>query len=113
NPSYALAHRMLGIILSHMRVGEESLLAAKRARELDPLSPSHQALSSQIAFAARDFPLAAQFAQQAIAIDPEFWIGHMQLGQTYEQLGKPDLALHALNNAGRFSGGNSKTIALR
>lgn len=113
NPSYALAHRMLGITLSRMRIREESLAAARRARQLDPLNPSHQALSSQIAFTARDFSLAVQFAQQAIAIDPEFWIGHFQLGQVYEQLGKVDLALHALNNAGRLSGGNSKTFAYR
>jgi len=113
NPSYALSHRMLGIVLSHMRARKESLVAAKRARELDPLNPAHQALSSQITFAAGDFPLAADFAQQAIAIDPEFWIGYMQLGQAYEQLGEPDLALQALNNATRFSGGNSKTLALR
>lgn len=113
NPSYALAHRMLGITLSHMGVREESLAAARRARELDPLNPSHQALSAQIAFTARDFSLAVQFAQQAIAIDPEFWVGHFQLGQVYEQLGKTELAVHALNNAGRLSGGNSKAIAYR
>jgi len=51
--------------------------------------------------------------QQAITIDPEFWIGYIQLAQVYEQLGKADLALRALNNAGRFSSGNSKAIALR
>ncbi len=113
NRSYALAHRMLGIILSHRGAGEESLLAAKKAREIDPLNAAHQALSAQVAFAARDFQLATDFSQQAIAVDPEFWIGHMQLGQAYEQLGRPEQALQALNEAARFSGGNSKPIALR
>lgn len=114
NPSYALAHRMLGIVLSEdIRAREESLTAARRARELDPLNPSHQALSSQIAFAVRDFPLAVQFAKQAIAIDPEFWIGHLQLGQVLEQLGDTELALRALNKANQFSGGNSKALAYR
>jgi TolB-like protein/Flp pilus assembly protein TadD len=113
NPSYALAHRMLGIVLSHLGRKEESLSAAKRARELDPLNVTHHALSSQIAFAARDYSAAVEFARQAIAIDPEFWIGYMQLGQAYEQLDNTDLALDALTQAGRLSGGNSKTMAVR
>jgi Flp pilus assembly protein TadD len=46
-------------------------------------------------------------------VDPEFWIGHFQLAQAYEQLGESELALEALNKAGRFSGGNSKAVSLR
>ena len=37
----------------------------------------------------------------------------MQLGQAYEQTGETDLALEALTDAARFSGGNSKAISLR
>jgi len=113
NPSYALAHRMLGIVLAHLLRAEESIAAAKRARELDPLNASHRALSAQIAFTARDFPAAVELAKQAIAIDPEFWVGHFQLGQAYEQLDKGEPALEALNHAGRLSNGNSKSIAIR
>jgi TolB-like protein/Flp pilus assembly protein TadD len=113
NPSYALAHRMLGIVLSHSGRKEEAGPAAKRARELDPLNVTHRALSAQIAFAARDYSTAVQFAQQAVAIDPEFWISYFQLAQAHEQLGNTDLALEALVNAARLSGGNSKTMALR
>jgi len=113
NPSYALAHRMLGIVLSHLGRRGESLDAVKRARELDPLNVAHHALSSQIAFVARDYPAAIQFARQAIAIDPAFWISYMQLGQAYEQAGNADLAVEVLTQAGRLSGGNSKTLALR
>jgi TolB-like protein len=113
NPSYALGHRMLGIVLSHLCRHDEALGAVKRGRELDPLNASHRALSAQIAFGARKYSAAAEFAQQAIAIDPEFWIGQMQLGQAHEQLGDTDIALEALVNAARLSGGNSKAIALR
>jgi tetratricopeptide (TPR) repeat protein len=83
------------------------------ARELDPLNVANRALSAQIAFAGRDYSNAVQLAEQAIAIDPEFWIGYLQLGQAHEQLGNTDLALEALVNAARLSGGNSKTMALR
>ena len=37
----------------------------------------------------------------------------MQLAQAYDQLGETELALAALADAARFSGGNSKTASLR
>jgi TolB-like protein/Flp pilus assembly protein TadD len=113
DPSYSMAHRLLGIVLAQMERPEEARSASRRARELDPLSAAEHALSAQVAFAARDFSAAAQFAQQAISIDPEFWVGYFQLAQAHEQLGNADLAFDALNTAGRFSGGNSKPTALR
>ena len=85
--SYPLPYRMLGILYSHVGRVQESLEAMRRARELDPLLPVHHALSAQVAFAARDFPLAAQFARQSLVIDPEFWVGHWQLAQASVELG--------------------------
>ncbi|MEO8726353.1 MAG: winged helix-turn-helix domain-containing protein [Acidobacteriaceae bacterium] len=113
DPSYAFAHRMLGVTLSHMRRHEEAASAMRRARELDPLYAMHHALSSQLAFAGRRYSEALQFARQAIVVDPEFWIGYMQLAQVCVQLGDDDLAMDALNRAGRTSGGNTKIISLR
>jgi DNA-binding winged helix-turn-helix (wHTH) protein/tetratricopeptide (TPR) repeat protein len=113
DPHYPLAHRLLGIVLAHMRRAEEAAQAIRRARELDPLQAGHHALSSQIAFMARDYAGALQFARDAITIDPEFWIGHMQLGQVLEQLGEPQKTLDTLHHASRLSGGNSKPLSLR
>jgi tetratricopeptide (TPR) repeat protein len=113
DPNYPLAHRLLGIVLAHMQRYEEAEHSIGRARELDPLVAGHHALSSQVAFMGRKYDAALQFARQAITIDPEFWIGHMQLGQSYEQLGEFQLALDALNDAVRLSGGNSKALGLR
>jgi TolB-like protein len=115
NPSYALAHRMLGICLSHMdlKARKEALQAAQRARELDPLNVTYQALSSQIAFAAGDHAAAEEHARRAIELDPEFWIGYMQFGQVLEQLGEAERAIEALETAARFSSGNSKPVSLR
>ncbi|MGB8662053.1 MAG: winged helix-turn-helix domain-containing protein [Candidatus Acidiferrum sp.] len=113
DPSYPLPHRMLGIAFAHAGRREEARPAMRRARELDPLLAVHQALSSQVAFACRDYSEAVQFARQAIAVDPEFWVGHLQLAQVLEQLGQFEQALDALSNAGRFSGGNSKVVSLR
>ena len=113
NPSYSLAYRLLGIVLSHLQRHEESLRSLGRARQLDPLLAGNHALSAQVAFAARDFATAADFARQSIAIDPEFWIGYMQLGQALEQMGQNEPALDVLNLAARLSGGNSKALSLR
>jgi hypothetical protein len=46
-------------------------------------------------------------------IHPDFWVGYMQLAQAYEQLALNELAFDALRAAWRFSGGNSKVLALR
>ena len=85
----------------------------RRARELDPLEPMTHAMSSQVAFQARDYAAAVEHARQAIVVDPEFWIGYMQKGQAYEQIGQTDLALEAFSQAARFSRGNSKAISIR
>jgi tetratricopeptide (TPR) repeat protein len=113
DPGYALAHRMAGICLSHMGKKEDALSAIQRARELDPLQASHHALSAQVAFNARDYSEALRFARQATVLDPEFWIGYMQLAQAYERLGQTELALDVFNTAARLCGGNSKTLSCR
>jgi tetratricopeptide (TPR) repeat protein len=84
----------------------------RRGRELDPLNPLSYALSSQVAFQARNYEAALQYADRAIALDQEFWIGHQMRGQALEQLGHDDLALKALATAARLSGQNSKPISL-
>jgi TolB-like protein/DNA-binding winged helix-turn-helix (wHTH) protein/Flp pilus assembly protein TadD len=113
DPSNAAAHRTLGHALSQMRRDVEAKAAMLRARELEPLEPVSFALSSQVAYQAGDFADAIEFARRAVRLDAEFWIGYIQLAQAYGQVGSGDLALEALTDATRLSGGNSKTISLR
>lgn len=113
DPRNAWAHTMLGHLLSQMGRPNEALVETRRARELDPQNAITYALSSQVAFQARDYKAALDHASQAIALDSELWIGQMMRGQAYEQSGQPGLAIEALTIAERFSGGNSKPIALR
>ncbi len=111
--SFAFSFLMLGHVLSQAGRHDEARVVMSRALELEPLSALHYAISSQVAFQARDYVSSLEHAGRAIAIDPEFWVGFMMRGQAHEQLGQPDLAIEALAMAGRMSGGNSKPIALR
>jgi TolB-like protein/DNA-binding winged helix-turn-helix (wHTH) protein/tetratricopeptide (TPR) repeat protein len=114
DPSNAMALRTLGHVLSQMGRHREAEDAMRRMRTLDSFSAMNHALSSQVAFQARDNAAAIKHARQAILIDSTLWIGHMQLAQAYGQTGETDLALEALADAARFSGGeNSKTLSLR
>lgn len=112
DPSYSLAHRMLGILLGHRREDAEARSEMERARSIDPLDAMHHALSAQVAFITRDYARAIEYARQSAIILPDFWIGHYQLAQAHEQRGEYDLALSALRRAADSGGGNSKVVSL-
>jgi TolB-like protein/DNA-binding winged helix-turn-helix (wHTH) protein/Tfp pilus assembly protein PilF len=113
DPGYDLAHRYLAHVLSQGGRHDEAQAIVLRARGLDPFSAMNHAMSSQFAFQARDYPAAVRHARQAIVVDPGFWIGHIVLGQAEEQLGRPDAAFEAFQDAARLSSGNTKTMAFR
>jgi len=113
DPSNANAFRNLGHALSQLGRHAEAEITMRRARQLDPVDAMHLALSSQVAFQARNYTEALTLAREAVLLDSRLWVGYMELAQTYEQLGEHDLALEALADAVRLSGGNSKTIGLR
>jgi tetratricopeptide (TPR) repeat protein len=83
----------------------------RRGRGLDPLNSMQHSLSAQVAFFARRYEDAVEFARQAGVVD-ELWIGSYQLAQACERMGQDGLALEALESATRL-GGNTKAIALR
>jgi TolB-like protein/Flp pilus assembly protein TadD len=113
DPNYALAHRMLGVALSHLGEHAEAAAAMRRAVQLDPLFAMHHALSAQLAFNAGEFAAAAAFARQAVTIDARFWIGHWQLGQALDQLGEDAAALRALEEAAQYCGQSSKPLMVQ
>jgi len=113
DPGYTLAFRLLGHVLSQSGRHTEAEAAMGCARELDPLYAMNHAMSSQVAFQARDYAAAAEHARRTISVDPDFWIGYVALGQAYEQLGEAELALDALASAARLSRGNSKAVSFQ
>ena len=113
DPSNAAAYRTLGHALSQSGRHAEAAEAMRRTRELEPLEPMSYALSAQVAFQARDNRLAIDYARRAVLIDSELWVGYAELAQAYEQTGETDLAVVALTDAARFSGGNSMPVSLK
>jgi TolB-like protein/Flp pilus assembly protein TadD len=113
DPSNVAAFRILGHALSQSGQHDKAAAAMRRSCELDPVDGLSRALSSQVAFQARDVAAAGDHARHAIALEPGLWIGHIELAQAYDGAGDHELALQAVADAVRFSGGNSKAVALR
>ena len=98
---------LLGVSLRPQNV--EALEALRRARELDPMFALAFANSANVTLAAGDPEGAIEFAKQAIAINPEFWVGHLWLGGALRARGDLEEALQAYSAAARFSDGHSLT----
>lgn len=112
DPNNANAHRWLGHVLSNGGQHSEALSEVARARELDPFGPMQYMLSSQFAYQALDFARAEGLARQVVAMDSNFWAGHLSLGQSLAAQGRNDEALAEFTEALRLSG-NAKSQARR
>jgi tetratricopeptide (TPR) repeat protein len=58
-------------------------------------------------------PPSRQSRACAIALDPNLWIGYIELAQAYEGTGNHDLALETIADAERVGSGNSKLVSLK
>jgi len=103
DPNYASAHRWLGHVLSNARRHSEALTEMERARELDPFSPTMYMVSAQTAYHARDFGAAERHARQSIALDRNFWAGHVQLAQALAGQRRLEEALAAATESYRLA----------
>jgi TolB-like protein/DNA-binding winged helix-turn-helix (wHTH) protein/Tfp pilus assembly protein PilF len=113
DPNSAIAHLMLGHVRSQSGDHPEARILARRARELDPFFSHIFALSATIAFQAKDFAAAEEFGRQAVAMNPDGWAGHLNLGQVQSALGKHADAVASFDRSMRYSGNNFKSVAYR
>jgi serine/threonine-protein kinase len=113
NPSYALAHFYLAHTFSNLCRHDEAEREMKIAHELDPFSAHFRAIHGQMLYQAGRFEAAAASARQAIALNPNVWLGHIMLAKT--QIASRDFqsALTSLQHAFELSGGNSEALALK
>jgi TolB-like protein/DNA-binding winged helix-turn-helix (wHTH) protein/Tfp pilus assembly protein PilF len=90
NPNYAVAHHWYGAGLLSALPGrtEEEISELRKARDLDPLSPTTITdLAAYLCFAGR-FDEGMELFQEVLKIDPDFVVAHYYLSEAYELQGK-------------------------
>jgi len=107
DPNSAMCQMFLGIVLARLEQFVEARARLRRARELDPLFPLMFANSAVVALMANESEEARELATQAIAINPEFWVGYLHLGTALQRLGDLEGSIEAYGNAEKYSGNNT------
>lgn len=106
-PAYATAHQWFGIhYLAPMGRMEEAVAEARRAQQLDPLSPVFNAFVGAALYFGRRYDEAIDECRKAIDLHPDFGVAHWYLGRAYLQKGRLHEALAELQTAVTLSGGS-------
>src|SRR4030095_2974661 len=92
-PNYATAYEWYALCLSHEARHEEAISTAKRAQELDPLTPIISTVVGLVCHYARQYERALAEYLQIIEMDPRFVAAHYFCGSTYTQLGEHEKAI--------------------
>jgi TolB-like protein/cytochrome c-type biogenesis protein CcmH/NrfG len=83
NPNYMEGHRRLAVVLQHLGRFDESSLAAKRALEIDPLSPlTHFEIAHRLFFE-RKYEESETLSKKNVEMDQNFWYSRLQLFYIY------------------------------
>ncbi len=99
NPSYARAHQYRSAVLTTMGRFDEAVSAARRARDLDPLSAIENTTLGVRLYYAGKYQDAIQQFEQTLAAHPDFPVAHWGLGETYRQMGRHADAVRELEVA--------------
>ena len=113
DPNYAFARRMVGIVLAHAGRHDEARDSMRQLIRLEPTYEMNWALRAQVAFLARQYSEAVEFAQQATVFQPHFWIADYQLAMAYERTNRLDLALATIEKHLNAGPANSKLHSMR
>jgi DNA-binding winged helix-turn-helix (wHTH) protein/TolB-like protein/Tfp pilus assembly protein PilF len=107
DPDYATAHQWYAVhYLTPAGRLDEALREARRAQQLEPLSPVFNSFLGATLLFSRRPDEAIEECRKAIDLYPEFGVGHWYLGRAYLQKGQPREALTELEEAVRLSGGS-------
>jgi tetratricopeptide (TPR) repeat protein len=107
NPALASAHHFLGLLLAARGRFEPALAAARRAEELDPLSPSIATAVGRVLHFARRYDDAIVQLGTVCSREPGFPGGHADRSMAYFQVGRLDEAVEGLQRASELSGGRA------
>jgi tetratricopeptide (TPR) repeat protein len=107
----ALSHMFLGLLLAEKGQYVEARAMLQKARNLDPRFPLIFANSALVELWANEPAAAYELGTQAVAINPEFWVGYLHRGTAQVALGDYDGALQSFAKAEKLSGNNSARAA--
>jgi TolB-like protein len=94
NPNYPTAHQWYGrLTLLAMGQSERAMAEAKRAVELDPISPIGRTDVATVYMVARRYDEAIAQLRNTLETDPDFYWAHRQLGLSLELKGAPGDAI--------------------
>lgn len=113
NPNYVTAQHWYGIYLLEMGKFEEAMPHLRKAQELDPLAPiQYVAVALALMTEDRNDEAFTQLGT-SLDIDPQFPRAHAMLAHLYLRIGRPELALPAIDKAVLYSDSSAEYIARR
>ena len=104
NPGYASAHQWYAWHLLLMGRTGEGLAELRTAAALDPVSPIIGADLADALCIARQLEESIRQSMKTLEIDPNFALGHYQLGQAYAAQQQPDHAIAEFQKAIELGG---------
>jgi tetratricopeptide (TPR) repeat protein len=102
NDPQAYFYLASAIIQANTEDAEEAQKALERALALDPKDPFIQSLAGRIAYLRKDYPVALQHLQAALAIWPDMIEAHQTMSGTYRALGQKEKAVEELKTVLRI-----------
>ncbi len=111
SPGYATGRQWYAGYLAQMGRLEEAIAESKRARDLDPLSPSINTTLAQKFIYTRQYDAAIEHLRKTLELDPNFAVAHSWLAWAYLEKGMKKEAIEEQQKAVTLSGGNTEILA--
>jgi eukaryotic-like serine/threonine-protein kinase len=112
SPNYASAHQWYGMYLCNRGRFGDGIAELKRAQTLDPLSLIIEASLGRCRYYARNYDQALEHLEPLEQREPDYWIVHADLGQTYLAMGRLDAAIRELERARALLPGSPSNLGV-
>ncbi len=110
NPNYAIAYNFYQGLLLAVGRPDEAVTVAKRAEELEPLSPIMGSVVGRNLYFARQYDQSIEHLRRVLDIDVNFPPAHLYLGWAYEQKGMFEEAIAEFQKGSSLSGGEPTMV---